>query len=92
CSRPDIDNVEAFGHVIGIHKADGNNDSPNVNRNVVNKELYCSANDPMSTCSRLDMDNGKVAVADMGIQKADAQNDIPKANHNAVNLYHIKEF
>ncbi|GJY55440.1 hypothetical protein Tco_0454555 [Tanacetum coccineum] len=37
CSRPDIDNAEVAGHVIGIHKADGKNDSPNVNHNAVNK-------------------------------------------------------
>ncbi|GJR44093.1 hypothetical protein Tco_1312196 [Tanacetum coccineum] len=30
CSRPDIDNAEVAGHVIGIHNADGKNDSPNV--------------------------------------------------------------
>ncbi|GJW90039.1 NLP3-like protein [Tanacetum coccineum] len=85
CSRPDIDNAEVAGHVIGIHKADGKNDSPNVNHNAVNKGLSCSANDPMSTCSSPDMDNGEVAVAGMGIHKADGQNDIPNANDNAVN-------
>ncbi|GJT64532.1 hypothetical protein Tco_1016012, partial [Tanacetum coccineum] len=74
------------GALIGIHKADGKNDSPNVNHNAVNKGLSCSANDPMvPTCSSPDMDNGEVVVAGIGIHKADGQNDIPNANHNAVN-------
>ncbi|GJX54965.1 transposase, MuDR, MULE transposase domain protein, partial [Tanacetum coccineum] len=34
CSRPDIDNAEVAGHAIGIHKADGKNDSPNDNGEV----------------------------------------------------------
>ncbi|GJT48967.1 hypothetical protein Tco_0975124, partial [Tanacetum coccineum] len=73
------------GALIGIHKADGNNDSPNVNHNAVNKGLSCPANDPMSTCSSHDMDDGEVSVAGMGIHKADGQNDVPNANDNAVN-------
>ncbi|GJZ44093.1 hypothetical protein Tco_0591348 [Tanacetum coccineum] len=85
CSGPDILDGEVVGALIGIHKADGKNDSPNVNHNAVNKGLSCSANDPMSTCSSPDMDNGKVVVAGMGIHKADGQNDNPNANHNAVN-------
>ncbi|GJS67096.1 phospholipase-like protein [Tanacetum coccineum] len=48
CSRPDIDNAEVVGHVNGIHKADGKNDSPNSNQNGVNKGLSCSANDPLA--------------------------------------------
>nr|GEW77450.1 hypothetical protein [Tanacetum cinerariifolium] len=72
-------------HVIGIHKADGKNDSLSVNRNDINKGLSCSANDHMSTCSSPDMDNGEVVVAGMRIQKVDAQDDIPNANHNVVN-------
>ncbi|GKD12003.1 hypothetical protein Tco_1196410 [Tanacetum coccineum] len=94
CFRSDIDNAEVAGHIIGIHKADGkndsptadgNNDSPNVNHNAVNKGLSCPANDPMSTCSSHDMDDGEVSVAGMGIHKADGQNDVPNANDNAVN-------
>ncbi|GKD20119.1 hypothetical protein Tco_1221822, partial [Tanacetum coccineum] len=93
CSHPDIDNGKVAGHVIGIHKADGKNDSPNdgkndslnVNHNPVNKGLSCLANDPMSTCSSPDMDNGEVVVASMGIHKADGHNEIPNANDNAVN-------
>ncbi|GKD12516.1 RNA-directed DNA polymerase, eukaryota, partial [Tanacetum coccineum] len=90
CSRLDIDNAEVAGHstcsgadildgkvagaLIGIHKADGNNDSPNVNHNAVNKGLSCSANDLMV-----------LAIAGMGIHKPDRQNDIPNANDNVVN-------
>ncbi|GJR06673.1 hypothetical protein Tco_0529657 [Tanacetum coccineum] len=85
CSGADILDGEVAGALNGIHKADGNNDTPNVNHNAVNKGLSCSANDRMSTCSSPDMDNGEVAVAVMGIHKADGQNDIPNANDNVVN-------
>ncbi|GKA49032.1 phospholipase-like protein [Tanacetum coccineum] len=85
CSRPDIDNAEVAGHVIGIHKADGKNDSPNGNQNGVNKGLSCSANDPLSTCSGADILDGEVAGALIGIHKADGNNDSPNVNHNAVN-------
>nr|GEZ62507.1 ulp1 protease family, C-terminal catalytic domain-containing protein [Tanacetum cinerariifolium] len=73
------------GALTRIHKADGNNDSPNVNHNAVNKELSCSDNDPMVRINFLDMDNGEVAVAGMGIHMADEQNDIPNANDNSIN-------
>ncbi|GKB74470.1 phospholipase-like protein, partial [Tanacetum coccineum] len=36
--RPDIDNVEVAGHIIGIHKADGKNDNPTVIRIVLTKD------------------------------------------------------
>ncbi|GJR13017.1 phospholipase-like protein [Tanacetum coccineum] len=85
CSRPDIDNAEVAGHVIGIHKADGKNDSPNGNQNGVKKGLSCSANDPLSTCSGADILDGEVAGALIGIHKADGKNDSPNVNHNAVN-------
>ncbi|GJU98841.1 reverse transcriptase domain-containing protein [Tanacetum coccineum] len=85
CSRPDIDNAEVSGHVIGIHKADEKNDSPNGNQNGVNKGLSCSANDPLSTCSGADILDGEVAGALIGIHKADGNNDSPNVNHNAVN-------
>nr|GEX31092.1 hypothetical protein [Tanacetum cinerariifolium] len=39
CSRLDIDNAKVACHVIGIHKADGKNDSPNSNQNGVKKGL-----------------------------------------------------
>nr|GEV03608.1 hypothetical protein [Tanacetum cinerariifolium] len=71
-SGADILDGEVIGVLIGIHKADGNNDSLNINHNA-------------STCSSLYMDNGKVAVAVMGIHKADGQNDVPNTNDNAVN-------
>ncbi|GJS45360.1 phospholipase-like protein [Tanacetum coccineum] len=58
CSRPDIDNGEVPSHVIGIHKADGKNDSPN---------------EFQSTCSSLDMDNGEVAVAGMDFTSMDGR-------------------
>nr|GEW15289.1 phospholipase-like protein [Tanacetum cinerariifolium] len=85
CSGADILDGEVAGALFGIHKANGKNDSPNVNHNAVNKGLSCSVNDPMSTCSSPHMDNGKVDVAGMGIHKADGQNDIPNANNNVVN-------
>nr|GEY11190.1 hypothetical protein [Tanacetum cinerariifolium] len=86
-SGPDILDGEVSGALIEIHKADGKNDSSNVNRNAVNKGLSYSANDPMVqlTCSSPDIDNGEVVVAGLGIHKADGHNDIPHANHNAVN-------
>ncbi|GJW61522.1 phospholipase-like protein [Tanacetum coccineum] len=85
CSRPDIDNAEVAGHVIGIHKADGKNDSPNANQNGVKKGLSCSANDPLSTCSSADILDGEVADALIRIHKADGKNDSPNVNHNVVN-------
>ncbi|GJR27954.1 phospholipase-like protein [Tanacetum coccineum] len=72
CSRPDIDNAEVAGHVIGIHNADGKNDSPNGNQNG-------------STCSGADILDGEVADALIGIHKADGNNDSPNVNHNVVN-------
>nr|GEV79605.1 hypothetical protein [Tanacetum cinerariifolium] len=85
CSRLDIDNAEVIGHVIGIHKAGGKNDSPNSNQNGVNRGLSCLANDPLSTCSGADILDGEVTVALIGIHKADGNNDSPNVNHNAVN-------
>ncbi|GJY42193.1 phospholipase-like protein [Tanacetum coccineum] len=85
CSGADILDGKVAGALIGIHKADGNNDSPNVNHNAINKGLSCSANDLMSTCSSPDMDNGEVAIAGMGIHMEDGQNDILNANDNVVN-------
>ncbi|GKA52371.1 hypothetical protein Tco_0745686 [Tanacetum coccineum] len=85
CSRPDIDNGEVAGHVIGIHKVDGKNDSPNGNQNGVKKGLSCSANDPLPTCSGADILDGEVAGALIGIHKADGKNDSPNVNHNPVN-------
>ncbi|GJR62192.1 hypothetical protein Tco_1504354 [Tanacetum coccineum] len=85
CSRPDIDNGEVAGHVIGIHKAGGKNDSPNGNQNGVKKGLSCSANDPLSTCSGADILDGEVVGALMGIYKADGKNDSLNVNHNHVN-------
>ncbi|GKA88312.1 hypothetical protein Tco_0810076 [Tanacetum coccineum] len=85
CSRPDIDNAEVAGHVIGIHKADGKNDSPNGNQNGVKKGLSCSVNDHLSTCSGADILDGEVAGVLIGIHKADGKNDSPNVNHNAVN-------
>ncbi|GJW38592.1 phospholipase-like protein [Tanacetum coccineum] len=85
CSGADILDGKVAGALIGIHKADGNNDSPNVNHNAINKGLSCSANDLMSTCSNPDMDNGEVAIAGMGIHMEDGQNDILNANDNVVN-------
>nr|GEU43484.1 phospholipase-like protein [Tanacetum cinerariifolium] len=77
CSRPHIDNANVVGHVIGIHKADKKNDSPNGNQNDVNKGLTCSANDLMSTCSGPDILDGEVVDALIGIHKADVKNDRP---------------
>nr|GEX40583.1 phospholipase-like protein [Tanacetum cinerariifolium] len=78
--------ADVFDEVRALRKeADGNNYSPNVNHNAVNKELSCSANDPMVHINFPDMDNGEVAVAGMGIHMADEQNDIPNANDNSIN-------
>nr|GEX27690.1 putative ribonuclease H-like domain-containing protein [Tanacetum cinerariifolium] len=85
CSRPDIDNGEVADHVIGIHKADGKNDSPNTNQNGVKKGLSCSANDHLSTCYGADIWDGEVAGALIGIHKADGKNDSPSVNHIPVN-------
>nr|GEX71923.1 phospholipase-like protein [Tanacetum cinerariifolium] len=94
CSRPDIDNAEVDGHVIGIHKADGKNDSPNVNcsdPDILDGEVVGALEFTrqmgriiaqtliiMSTCFSPDMDNGEVAIVGMGIHKADGKNDIWK--------------
>ncbi|GKD87278.1 hypothetical protein Tco_1358432, partial [Tanacetum coccineum] len=85
CSGRDILDDKVAGALNGIYKADGKNDSPNVNHNAVNKGLSCSANDPLSTCSGADILDGKVAGALNGIYKADGKNDSPNVNHNAVN-------
>ncbi|GJR63740.1 phospholipase-like protein [Tanacetum coccineum] len=70
CSRPNIDNGEVSGHIIGIHKADGKNDSLNGNQNGVKKGLSSSANDPLSTCSGAHILDGKVVGALIGIHKS----------------------
>nr|GEW11957.1 hypothetical protein [Tanacetum cinerariifolium] len=69
CSRLDIDNAKVACHVIGIHKADGKNDSPNSNQNGVKKGLSCLANNPL-----LDV-LIQVACDGMRIDKADGNND-----------------
>ncbi|GJV24231.1 hypothetical protein Tco_1376926 [Tanacetum coccineum] len=69
CSRPDIDNGKVAGHIIGIHKADGKNDSLNGNQNGVKKGLSSSANDPLSTCSGAHILDGEVVGALIGIHK-----------------------
>nr|GEY54196.1 hypothetical protein [Tanacetum cinerariifolium] len=74
CSRLDIDNAKVAGHVIGIHKADGKNDSPNGNQNGVKKGLSCLANDPLVFDDAL-----------IRIHKEDGKNDSPNVNHNVVN-------
>ncbi|GJY69552.1 hypothetical protein Tco_0472534 [Tanacetum coccineum] len=71
--------------VIGIHKADGKNNSLNGNQNGVKKGLSCSANDPLSTCLGADILDGEVADALIRIHKADGKNDSPNVNHNVVN-------
>nr|GEV18553.1 hypothetical protein [Tanacetum cinerariifolium] len=71
CYGPDILDGEVVGALIGIHKADWQNDSPNINHN--------------STCSGPDILDGEVAGALIGIHKADGQNDSPNINHNVVN-------
>ncbi|GJY58485.1 hypothetical protein Tco_0458377 [Tanacetum coccineum] len=73
------------GHVNGIHKADGKNDSPNGNQNGVNKGLSCSANDLLSTCSGANILDGEVTGALIRIYKAYGNNDSPNVNHNVAN-------
>ncbi|GJT51681.1 hypothetical protein Tco_0977838 [Tanacetum coccineum] len=86
CSRPDIDNAEVSGHVIGIHKADGRMIAQTVIKMVLTKDYLVRLMIPwFSTSFGLDILDGEVVGALIGIHKADWKNDIPNVNHNAVN-------
>ncbi|GKD01563.1 hypothetical protein Tco_1171837, partial [Tanacetum coccineum] len=66
---PDLDSGEVVVAGMGINKADGQNDIPNANHNVVNQVICGLANDPM-----LDI-LIQVACDGMRIEKADGNND-----------------
>ncbi|GKC83154.1 hypothetical protein Tco_1138871 [Tanacetum coccineum] len=63
CSSPDMDNSKVSVAGMGIHNANGQNDIPNANDNVVNQGIIGSANDPMV-----------LACDGMRIDKADGNN------------------
>nr|GFA31202.1 hypothetical protein [Tanacetum cinerariifolium] len=57
CSSPDMDNGEVAVSSMGIHKADGQNDIPNANDNVVNQGIIASANDLMVRINKANGNN-----------------------------------